>query len=87
MKLILRNNIDEKTVRKNKASNEAINEAGKIIMEAIKKSSSASQVEIAEMTGSSRSKVQRTMKKLTEEKVIYRDGARKNGVWKVYETE
>ncbi|MBQ7371202.1 MAG: winged helix-turn-helix domain-containing protein [Blautia sp.] len=56
-------------------------------MEAIKKSSSASQVEIAEMTGFSRSKVQRTMKKLTEEKVIYRDGARKNGVWKVYETE
>ncbi|HIY61458.1 MAG TPA: MarR family transcriptional regulator, partial [Candidatus Eisenbergiella pullistercoris] len=42
-----------------------------------------SQKEIAEKAEFSRSKVQRTMKNLVEKKVIYREGARKDGVWRV----
>ncbi len=41
-------------------------------------------MEIVQKAGFSRAKVQRIMKKLVENKVIYREGAKKNGVWKVY---
>ena len=87
VKLILRNNIDTRTVYGNKASgdagNEALNDAERIIIEIIRKFPQASQKEIAEKAEFSRSKVQRTMKNLVEKKVIYREGARKNGVWRV----
>ena len=88
VKLILRNNIDERTIHRNKASNEALNEAlngdEKIIVEIIRLLPKASQREIAQKTGFSRAKVQRIMKKMIENKVIYREGARKNGIWKVF---
>ena len=91
VKLILRNNIDTRTVYGNKASgdagnealNDALNDAERIIIEIIRKFPQASQKEIAEKAEFSRSKVQRTMKNLVEKKVIYREGARKNGVWRV----
>lgn len=87
VKLILRNNIATRTVYGNKASgdagNEALNDAERIIIEIIRKFPQASQKEIAEKAEFSRSKVQRTMKNLVEKKVIYREGARKNGVWRV----
>ena len=91
VKLILRNKIDERVARRNKASDEALNDAigealndaERIIIEIIRKFPQASQKEIAEKAEFSRSKVQRTMKNLVEKKVIYREGARKNGVWRV----
>lgn len=91
VKLILQNNIDERTAYRNKASNEALNDAlnealnddEQIIVEIIRLSPNASQREIVQKTGFSRAKVQRIMKKMVENKVIYREGARKNGVWKV----
>ena len=95
VKLILRNNIDTRTAYGNKASgdagnealndaiSEALNDAERIIIEIIRKFPQASQKEIAEKAEFSRSKVQRTMKNLVEKKVIYREGARKNGVWRV----
>ena len=42
-----------------------------------------SQIEIAKRTGYSRSKVQRIMKNLTENNVVQRGGAKKNGVWRI----
>lgn len=84
VKLILRNNIDERVARRNKASDEALNDAERIIVEIIiRKSPQTSQKEIAEITGFSRSKVQRIMKKLIENKIICREGARKRGIWRV----
>ena len=87
VKLILRNNIDERLAYRNKALNEAVsealNEAERQIVSIIMEAPDASQIEIAELTGFSRSKVQRIMKELTEKRIIYREGARKNGVWRV----
>ncbi len=95
VKLILRNNIDERTAHRNKTSdkashgalNEAINDAlngdEKIIVELIKVDPSISQESISERSGFSRSKVQRIMKKLSDSHVIYREGAKKNGLWRV----
>jgi ATP-dependent DNA helicase RecG len=91
VKLILRNNIDERLAYRNKAPNkalneaisEALNEAERQIINVIIETPSASQIEIAEMTGFSRSKVQRIMKELTKKKILYREGARKNGAWRV----
>lgn len=54
-----------------------------IIVEIIRLLPKASQREIVQKTGFSRAKVQRIMKKMIENKVIYREGARKNGIWKV----
>ncbi len=88
VKLILWNNIDERTAYRNKASNEALNEAlnddERIIVEIIRLSPKASQKEIVRKTGFSRAKVQRIMKKLVENNVIYREGAKKNGAWKMF---
>lgn len=95
VKLILRNNIDERTAHRNKTSdkdshealNESINDAlngdEKIIVELIKANPSISQESISERSGFSRSKVQRIMKKLSGSHVIYREGAKKNGLWRV----
>ena len=91
VKLILRNKIDERVARRNKASDEALNDAigealndaERIIVEIIRRSPQASQKEIAEMAGFSRSKVQRIMKRLIENKIICREGARKRGIWRV----
>ena len=85
VKLILRNNIDERTAHRNKTSdkashgalNEAINDAlngdEKIIVELIKVDPSISQESISERSGFSRS----------DSHVIYREGAKKNGLWRV----
>lgn len=43
------------------------------------------QKEMASQTGFSRGKVQRIIKKLTDEGIIWRDGAKKNGKWCVRE--
>ena len=91
VKLILRNKIDERVARRNKATDEALNDAidealndaERIIVEIIRKSPQTSQKEIVEMTGFSRSKVQRIVKKLIENKIICREGARKREIWRV----
>lgn len=96
VKLILRNNIDERTAHRNKALNnvssgalnealsDALNESEQVIVEIIKQYPKVSQRELVQKTGYSRSKIQRTMKKMVENKVIYREGSRKIGVWKVF---
>ena len=43
------------------------------------------QKEMASQTGFSRRKVQRIIKKLADEGIIWRDGAKKNGKWRVRE--
>ena len=63
------------------------NEAERQIINVIIETPSASQIEIAEMTGFSRSKVQRIMKELTKKKILYREGARKNGAWRVLDEQ
>ena len=79
----------------NKASNESINESisesineslnsdEAVIMAMIKINSQISQKEMATKSGFSRSKIQRILKVLQEKKVLYREGARKNGYWKI----
>ena len=87
VKLILRNNIDERTAHRNKtsdkASHEALNEEEKIIIELIQADPSISQKRMCESSGFSRSKVQRIMKKLSDGHMIYREGVKKNGLWRV----
>ena len=88
---ILRNNIDERMAHRNKtsdkASSEALNEAlnadEKIIVKLIMGDPSINQEEISKKSGFSRSKVQRIMKKLSDSHVIYREGAKKDGFWRV----
>ena len=91
VKLILRNNIDERTAHRNRVSDDAVSEAvneavtadeQKIIDEIIG-NPNISQKMIAEKTGFSRSKVQRLMKILAERKIIRRIGADKNGYWEI----
>lgn len=79
----------------NKASNESINESisesineslnsdEAVIMAMIKINPQISQKEMATKSGFSRSKIQRILKVLQEKKVLYREGARKNGYWKI----
>ena len=75
----------------NKASNESINESiseslnsdEAVIMAIIKSNSQISQKEMATKSGFSRSKIQRILKVLQGKKVLYREGARKNGYWKI----
>ena len=91
VKLILRNNIDKRTAHRNKDSdkashealNEALNEDEKIIIKLIKIDPRISQESISEKSGFSRSKVQRIMKKLSVNNMIYREGPKKNGHWRV----
>ena len=83
----------------NKASNESINESTNesinesiseslnsdeaVIMAIIKSNPQISQKEMATKSGFSRSKIQRILKVLQGKKVLYREGARKNGYWKI----
>lgn len=75
----------------NKASNESINESiseplnsdEAVIMAVIKSNPQISQKEMATKSGFSRSKIQRILKVLQGKKVLYREGARKNGYWKI----
>jgi len=91
VKLILRNNIDERTAHRNKTSDkassealyEALNADEKIIVKLITGDPSIKQEEISKESGFSRSKVQRIMKKLSDSHVIYREGAKKDGFWRV----
>lgn len=92
VKLILRNNID---IRKNKTSdktsNDVLNEVlfdglskdENILLVVIKKASYATQDFYAQETGFSLSKVQRMMKKLQQEKIIWRNGSKKKGNWEI----
>lgn len=54
-----------------------------MIFELIRMNSKISQKILAEKTGFSRSKIQRLLKKLQDKNVIYRQGSRKGGDWKV----
>lgn len=95
VRLVLKNNIDARTTYRNKALdkasdealNEAINEAlngdEKAVINILRTDSKVSQIEIAKRTGYSRSKVQRIMKNLTENNIVQRDGAKKNGAWRI----
>ena len=75
----------------NKASNESINESiseslnsdEAVIMAIIKSNPQISQKEMVTKSGFSRSKIQRILKVLQGKKVLYREGARKNGYWKI----
>jgi predicted HTH transcriptional regulator len=75
----------------NKASNESINESiseslnsdEAVIMDIIKSNPQISQKEMVTKSGFSRSKIQRILKVLQGKKVLYREGARKNGYWKI----
>ena len=79
----------------NKASNESINESisesineslnsdETVIMAMIKINPQISQKEMVTKSGFSRSKIQRILKTLQEKKILYREGARKNGYWKI----
>lgn len=88
VKLIFRNNID---VRKNKTSNktssevlfEGLSEDENILLVVIKKAPYATQDFYAQETSFSLSKVQRMMKKLQYEKIIWRNGSKKKGSWEI----
>ena len=88
VKLVLRNNID---VRKNKTSDKTSNEVlfeglsndENILLIIIKKAPYATQDFYAQETGFSLSKVQRMMKKLQNEKIIWRNGSKKKGSWEI----
>ena len=92
VRLILRNNID---VRKNKTSNktsgktssdvlfEGLSDDENILLVIIKKAPYATQDIFAQETGFSLSKVQRMMKKLQDEKIIWRKGSKKKGSWEI----
>lgn len=95
VRLILRNNIDERTAYRTKALNEALNgalnealnaalnEEEQTIIKIVSQVPQATQREIADKTGFSRAKVQRIMKKLIDNKIIMREGSKKSGVWKI----
>ena len=72
-----------------KASNEALNEAlsadETVILRLIKRNEKIKQIEIAQQSGFYRAKVQRLMKKLGDEEIIWHEGSKKNGKWCVRE--
>ena len=67
----------------NKASNESLNSDEAVIMAMIKTNPQISQKEMVTKSGFSRSKIQRILKALQGKKVLYREGARKNGYWRL----
>lgn len=67
----------------NKASNESLNSDEAVIMAMIKTNPQISQKEMVTKSGFSRSKIQRILKVLQGKKVLYQEGARKNGYWKI----
>ena len=81
--LILRNSIDDRITYRNESKNEMLNIDEMMIFELISMNSKISQKILAEKTGFSRSKIQRLLKKLQDKNVIYRQGSRKGGDWKV----
>lgn len=68
---------------KSEAENIVLTELEKILCELLKKNSKITQSEIQRQLGISRSKVQRTMKKLVNEGVIENIGSHRKGYWKV----
>ena len=52
-----------------------------LILEQIKKNPRSKQIELAEITGSSIATIKRTMKKMTEQGIIQREGGKRNGIW------
>lgn len=52
-----------------------------LILEQIKKNPRSKQIELAEVTGSSIATIKRTMKKMTEQGIIQREGGKRNGIW------
>ena len=71
------------TGEKFKASSEALNEEEKLIVNIVMSDPQINQGDIVKKTGYSRSKVQRLVKKLKEKEVIYRDGSKKSGLWRI----
>ena len=92
VKLILRNNIDERLAYRNKASNEANRDANEANRDAIedqilcllRNDPKITQVNLAEKIGVSRATVQRTMKSMVADGTITRIGATR-GHWKINE--
>lgn len=67
----------------NESISESLNSDEAVIMAIIKSNPQISQKEMATQSGFSRSKIQRILKVLQGKKVLYREGARKNGYWKI----
>lgn len=70
--------------RQNDALNDALNDAEKNILDIIRQYPKINQEEIANKTGFSRRKVQRIMKGMQDKNIIYREGGRKNGNWRLF---
>ena len=92
VKLILRNNIDlRRNITSNKTSDKTSNEVlfdglskdENILLIVIKKAPYATQDYYAQETSFSLSKVQRMMKKLQNDKIIWRNGSKKKGSWEI----
>lgn len=96
VKLILRNNIDVRAAHRNnkdsnKASNESLNESLSVVINEeekrilllIEDNPHITQSEIAQKTGFYRTKIQRVLKRLSDNGVIWREGAKKNGTWRI----
>lgn len=85
VKLILKNNIDERTAYRTKELNGGINNNLKdeelLLLNELNKTPNATQNILALQTGFSKRKVERIMKSLREKKIIRRIGSNKNGKW------
>lgn len=74
---------EAKSEAKNEAKNIALTELEEKLCELLKENSKITQAEIQKELGLSKSKVQRTMKKLVNEGVIENIGSHRRGQWKV----
>lgn len=74
---------EAKSEAKSEAENSALTELEKTLCELLEEHPKITQSEIKEQLKLSRSKVQRTMKKLVSEGVIENTGSRRRGYWKV----
>ena len=74
---------EAKSEAKIEAENYVLNSVEEKIFELLKKDSKITQPEIQKQLNLSRSKVQRTMKKLSENGIIEHVGSRRKGHWKV----
>lgn len=74
---------EAKSEAKSEAENIVLTEFEKMLCELLKKNSKITQSEIQKQLDISRSKVQRTMKKLVNEGVIENIGSHRKGYWKV----
>ena len=86
VRLVLKNNAENKTLAPNKSINESINESLNVdeetILGLIVAKPEISQREMCEKTGFSRSKIQRILNSLKDKKIVSREGPRKKGTWK-----